>query len=66
MDQENKNNEGIDLRGSLKDSGTGVKFEEYRAPRSYYPAILARRKLFSGLLSIQADWLKMKNRRVMF
>ena len=37
MDQNNKNNEGIDLSGSLKDSGTGVKFEEYRTPRSYYP-----------------------------
>jgi len=37
MDQDNKNNEGIDLSGSLKDSDTGVKFEEYRAPRSYYP-----------------------------
>lgn len=38
MDQDNKNNEGIDLSGALKDSGTGVKFEgEYRAPRSYYP-----------------------------
>lgn len=37
MDQNDKNNEGIDLSGSLKDSGTGVKFEEYRAPRSYYP-----------------------------
>ncbi len=37
MDQDNKNNEGIDLSGSLKDSDSGVKFEEYRAPRSYYP-----------------------------
>jgi len=37
MDQENKNNEGIDLSGSFKDSGTGVKFDEYRTPRSYYP-----------------------------
>jgi len=37
MDQNDKNNEKIDLSGSLKDSGTGVKFEEYRAPRSYYP-----------------------------
>ena len=37
MDQENKNDEGIDLSGSLKDSGTGVKFDEYRMPRSYYP-----------------------------
>ncbi|MBU1956191.1 hypothetical protein KKA89_00585 [Patescibacteria group bacterium] len=37
MDQDDKNNEGIDLSGSLKDSDTGVKFEEYRAPRSYYP-----------------------------
>ncbi len=35
MDQDN--NKRIDLSGSLKDSGTGVKFEEYRAPRSYYP-----------------------------
>jgi len=37
MNQDDKNNERIDLSGSLKDSGTGVKFEEYRAPRSYYP-----------------------------
>jgi hypothetical protein len=37
MDQDNKDNEGIDLSGSLKDSGTGVKLEEYRVPRSYYP-----------------------------
>ena len=37
MDQENKNDEGIDLSDSLKDSGTGVKFDEYRMPRSYYP-----------------------------
>jgi len=37
MDQNDKNNEGIDLSGALKDSGTGVKFEEYRVQRSYYP-----------------------------
>lgn len=37
MNQDNKNNEGIDLSGSLKDSGVGVKFEEYRTPTSYYP-----------------------------
>lgn len=37
MDQDDKNNEGIDLSGSLKDSDTGVKFEEYRASASYYP-----------------------------
>lgn len=37
MDQNDKNNKGIDLSGMLKDSGTGVKFDEYRAPRSYYP-----------------------------
>ena len=37
MDQDDKNNEGIDLSHMLKDSGTGVKFEEHRAPRSYYP-----------------------------
>ena len=37
MDQDDKNKEGIDLSGRLKDSGTGVKFEEYRASRSYYP-----------------------------
>jgi len=37
MDQDNKNKEDIDLSGALKDSGTGVKFDEYRAPRSYYP-----------------------------
>jgi len=35
--QNDKNNEGIDLNGSLKNSDTGVKFEEYRTPRSYYP-----------------------------
>jgi len=33
----NKNNEGIDLSHAPEDSGTGVKFEEYQAPR-YYPA----------------------------
>jgi len=37
MDQDDKNNEKIDLSHALEDSGTGVKFEEYRAPRSYYP-----------------------------
>lgn len=49
MDQNNENpegkpsasngagNEGIDLSGMLKDSDTGMKFKEYRAPRSYYP-----------------------------
>ena len=38
MDQDNKNNEGIDLSGALKDSSTGVKFEgEQRYARSYYP-----------------------------
>ena len=37
MDQNNEDNKGIDLSGALKDSGTGVKFEEYRAPRSFYP-----------------------------
>ena len=37
MDQNNKNNEVVDSSGSLKDSGTGVKFNEYRAPRSHYP-----------------------------
>ena len=37
MNEDKNNKEGIDLSGSLKDSGTGVKFEEYRAPRSYYP-----------------------------
>jgi len=38
MDQENKNDEGIDLSGALKDSDTGVKFEgEQRYARSYYP-----------------------------
>lgn len=37
MNQDDKNNEEIDLSDSLKDSGTSVKFEEYRAPRSYYP-----------------------------
>lgn len=36
MDQENKNDKGIDLSGSLKDSGAGVKFKEYRAQRFYY------------------------------
>lgn len=36
MDQDDKNDKGIDLSGALKDSGTGVKFEEYRAPRSNY------------------------------
>jgi hypothetical protein len=38
MNQENKNDRGIDLSGALKDSVGGVKFEEeYRVPRSYYP-----------------------------
>ena len=37
MDQENKNDEGMDLSGALKDSGAGVKLDEYRMPRSYYP-----------------------------
>jgi len=37
MDQDNENKKEIDLSGLLKDSGTGVKFEEYRVPRSYYP-----------------------------
>jgi len=36
MNQDDKNNEGIDLSHMLKDSSTGVKFEEYRAPH-YYP-----------------------------
>lgn len=37
MDQDNKNKEGIDLSGSLKSSDTGVEFNEYRVPHSYYP-----------------------------
>jgi len=37
MDQDDKNNEEIDLSHTLEDSGTGVKFKEYRASRSYYP-----------------------------
>lgn len=38
MDQNDKNNEGIDLSGSLKDSSTGVKFDEgWRVEHSYYP-----------------------------
>lgn len=36
MDKENKNEGGIDLSGSPKDSDGGVKFEEYRTPHSYY------------------------------
>ena len=37
MDQDNKNNEEIDLSHALEDSGSGVKFEGSRVPRSYYP-----------------------------
>ncbi|MBU3965723.1 hypothetical protein KKA96_05150 [Patescibacteria group bacterium] len=36
MDQDNKNNKGIDLSVAPKNSSTGVKFEEYRA-ECYYP-----------------------------
>ena len=34
---EDKNNGGLDLSGMFKDSGTGVKFEGYRAVPSYPP-----------------------------
>ena len=37
MDQENKNNKGTDLSGSFKDSDNDIKFNEYKAPRSFYP-----------------------------
>lgn len=37
MDQDEKNDKRTDLNGAFRDSGTGVKFEEYSAPRSYYP-----------------------------
>ena len=52
MDQENKNNEGIDLSGALKDSGTGVKFEgEQQYARPYYsgtPKIIQLVMKYSG------------------
>jgi len=35
MDQENKNNEGIDLGGMLKESGQGSDFQKRQG--SYYP-----------------------------
>lgn len=39
MTEDANNKEDLDLSGALKDSGTGVKFEEgYRVARSYYPA----------------------------
>jgi hypothetical protein len=39
MDQEKENKEEIDLSGAMKDSDTGVKFQdEWRQPaRSFYP-----------------------------
>ena len=37
MYQNDKNNKGIDLSGSTKDSGTDVKFKEYRISHPYYP-----------------------------
>jgi len=38
MDQNNKDNRGIDLSHALDDSRSGVKFEgEQRYARSYYP-----------------------------
>jgi len=37
MDQNNKNNEGIDLSGAFKDSGTSAGFQEQGADLSYYP-----------------------------
>ena len=36
MDQGDKNNEEIDLSGLIKDSETGVEFEEYKRLRFYY------------------------------
>ena len=37
MDQENKNNDGMDLGGGLNDSDTGVKFQDsgWRAMKDY-------------------------------
>ena len=37
MNQNDKTNESINLSSALKDSGTGVKLDEYRASRSYSP-----------------------------
>ena len=37
LNQVDQDNKGIDFSGSLKDFGSGMKFEENRAPRSYYP-----------------------------
>lgn len=39
MDQENENNKGIDLNGSLKDSDSSIKFQdEWRRPaQTFYP-----------------------------
>jgi hypothetical protein len=37
MDQNNENNKGIDLNGTFRGADTSVKFEEYRAIRSYSP-----------------------------
>lgn len=37
MDQEKENKEEIDLSGAMKDSDTGMKFQEQRVEHSYYP-----------------------------
>jgi len=37
MNEDKNDKEGIDLSGAMRDdSGTGVKFEEYRVERPYY------------------------------
>lgn len=37
MDQENKNDKGIDLSGAAKDSNAGVKFQEKGFERAFFP-----------------------------
>ena len=37
MDQDNRQNTGVGLSGALKNDDTGVKFNDYRSPKSYYP-----------------------------
>lgn len=37
MDQNNKNNEGIDLSGALKGSGGGAKSREQGVERTFFP-----------------------------
>ena len=62
MNQDNKNNEGIDFSGALKDSGTGVKFEDtgWRAMRYYketqIPKMIQWAIKYTGLSERQAGY----------